>query len=107
MALEPLDVLRPAPPAEALRARVLAAAREATRGAAPPGHWLDAAVESSVLRRLWRLAMLAAIVAHLWIGSEASRNARRWHLLPEARPGLTSAIEPLAVRARFAGEEAP
>lgn len=90
-ARDPLDDLRPLPPDGTLRARVLAAAREARRSPVSTPHWLDAAADSALLRHLWRFAMLAAILAHLWVGSEATRAARRWRLIPEATPAAIGA----------------
>lgn len=83
---DPLDALRPVVPSRDLRARVLAAASEARRGATASAHWLDAAVGSVFLQYLWRFAMLAAVIAHLWVGDEATRAARHWRLVPAPDP---------------------
>lgn len=87
---DPLDALRPSVPDPDLRTRVLAAASDARRKAAASAHWLDAAVESLLLRHLWRLAMLVAVVAHLWVGDEATRAARKWRLVPAPDPIIES-----------------
>lgn len=83
---DPLDALRPSVPCPDLRARVLAAASEARCEATASLHWLDAAAGSIFLRYLWRFAMLAAVVAHLWVGDEATRAARHWRLVPAPDP---------------------
>lgn len=104
---DPLATLRPAPPDSALRARVLSAARAMRRSTAASANWLDAAADSSLLRNLWRLAMLAAILAHLWVGSEATRAARRWRLIPEPTSVALGAPGLLADETGIAEERLP
>jgi hypothetical protein len=104
---DPLDVLRPVSPGADLRLRVLAAARRARRDAAEAHVWLDVAVESALLRNLWRLAMLAAILAHLWVDTEATRTARRWRLIPEPAPATIGAADSLAAETSFGDERLP
>ncbi|GMU64070.1 MAG: hypothetical protein AMXMBFR36_03440 [Acidobacteriota bacterium] len=106
-ARDPLDALRPVPPDATLRVRVLDAARAVRRDSTTSPNWLDAAVESALLRNLWRFAMLAAILAHLWVDSEATRAARRWRLIPEPAPAAIGAPGSLAAATSFGDERLP
>lgn len=95
------------PPGTDLRLRVLAAVREARREAVKHDLWLDAAIDSAVLRHVWRLAMLAAILAHLWVGSEGTRAARRWRLIPEPTAAAIGVPGALADETIFGIEDLP
>jgi len=93
MPREPLDALRPAPPSSELRARVLAAARAARPDARRPDYGLDAVAENRWLVGLWRVAMLAALLGHLWVSSAGERAARRWRLEIESTTSPVSLLE--------------
>jgi len=99
---DPLDALHPAPPTSALRTRVLAAARAARRDARRSAHWFDALAENRWLLRLWRVAMLTALLGHLWVSNAGERAVRRWRLETEPTTGPASLLE--ARRALASGD---
>ena len=73
--------------------RLVAAARETRRDARRPTHWLDAVAENRWLVRLWRVAMLTAILGHLWVSNAGERAARRWRLETEPTASPASLLE--------------